>query len=166
MPDKGERLPKPFEGDDPTAYLRSGSRVGSAGAFSTVWKTAVQSAGFDRSSPMLLDVSTNRMLMVSLPAIHARQLGFERRCFIYSSALVVACRRGVAMVRKPGRLPTTVISDSCGLEYGTDRLEIEESLLPTGALPILVSTAAAIVPSEAVERMMFLALSFLVHAFT
>ncbi|SNT19118.1 adenine phosphoribosyltransferase [Noviherbaspirillum humi] len=69
--------------------------------------------------------------------------GIESRGFIFGSALAVACERGFVMVRKPGKLPTKTISESYGLEYGSDRLEIEEGLLPAGASVILVDDVLA-----------------------
>ena len=69
--------------------------------------------------------------------------GIESRGFIFGSALALACRRGFVMVRKPGKLPTKTLSESYGLEYGTDRLEIEDGLLQPGCSVILVDDVLA-----------------------
>jgi adenine phosphoribosyltransferase len=51
-------------------------------------------------------------------------LGIESRGFIVGSAVAYALGTGVAIVRKPGKLPFDKHSASYALEYGTDTLEI------------------------------------------
>jgi adenine phosphoribosyltransferase len=84
-------------------------------------------------------------------------VGIESRGFIVGTALATAQGIGFSPVRKPGKLPGTVIGVDYSLEYGSDRLEIlpdgfeqqprvliVDDLLATGG------TAAAC--SELVER--------------
>jgi adenine phosphoribosyltransferase len=51
-------------------------------------------------------------------------LGIESRGFIVGSALAYALGVGLAVVRKPGKLPAETFTASYELEYGTDALEI------------------------------------------
>jgi adenine phosphoribosyltransferase len=51
-------------------------------------------------------------------------LGIESRGFIVGSALAYALGVGLAVVRKPGKLPAATFSEEYELEYGTDSLEI------------------------------------------
>jgi adenine phosphoribosyltransferase len=51
-------------------------------------------------------------------------LGIESRGFIVGAAVAYALGTGVAIVRKPGKLPFDKHSASYALEYGTDTLEI------------------------------------------
>jgi adenine phosphoribosyltransferase len=51
-------------------------------------------------------------------------LGIESRGFIVGAALAYALGVGIALVRKPGKLPAETFSAEYELEYGNDVLEI------------------------------------------
>jgi adenine phosphoribosyltransferase len=51
-------------------------------------------------------------------------LGIESRGFLIGAALAYALGVGIAIVRKPGKLPAQTFSAQYELEYGSDRLEI------------------------------------------
>jgi adenine phosphoribosyltransferase len=51
-------------------------------------------------------------------------LGIESRGFIIGSAVAYALGVGLAVVRKPGKLPAETFAAAYELEYGTDALEI------------------------------------------
>jgi adenine phosphoribosyltransferase len=51
----------------------------------------------------------------------------DARGFIFGSALSIKTRLPMNVVRKPGKLPGNVWSQSYELEYGTDTLEIQQS---------------------------------------
>ena len=51
-------------------------------------------------------------------------LGIESRGFIIGAAVAYALGTGVALVRKPGKLPSQTYTARYELEYGTDALEI------------------------------------------
>jgi len=53
-------------------------------------------------------------------------LGIESRGFIIGSAVAYALRAGLAVVRKPGRLPHHTFAAEYDLEYGQDTLEIHQ----------------------------------------
>ncbi len=51
-------------------------------------------------------------------------LGIESRGFIVGAAVAYALGVGLALVRKPGKLPSQTFEAEYELEYGSDRLEI------------------------------------------
>lgn len=51
-------------------------------------------------------------------------IGIESRGFILGSAMAIKFNKGFLPVRKKGKLPPPVISESYALEYGTDTLEM------------------------------------------
>jgi adenine phosphoribosyltransferase len=53
-------------------------------------------------------------------------LGIESRGFIFGAAAAYALGAGLAVVRKPGKLPSETYSAEYTLEYGTDSLEIHQ----------------------------------------
>lgn len=58
-------------------------------------------------------------------------LGVESRGFLIGSAVAYALGCGIAVVRKPGKLPAAIFNASYALEYGTDTLEIhQDAFLP------------------------------------
>ncbi|MFN8542928.1 MAG: adenine phosphoribosyltransferase [Candidatus Binatia bacterium] len=56
-------------------------------------------------------------------------LGIESRGFIVGAALAHALATGLAVARKPGKLPHETYAASYELEYGTDTLEIHRDAL-------------------------------------
>lgn len=55
--------------------------------------------------------------------------GIESRGFIFGAALADRLGVGFVPVRKPGKLPSTTVSESYALEYGIDRLEVHTDAL-------------------------------------
>ena len=51
-------------------------------------------------------------------------VGIESRGFILGAAVAYVLGRGLAIVRKPGKLPSQTFAAEYALEYGVDRLEI------------------------------------------
>ena len=56
-------------------------------------------------------------------------VGIESRGFIFGAALAQRLGLGLVTVRKPGKLPSEVLSIEYELEYGVDRLEIHRDAL-------------------------------------
>ena len=53
-------------------------------------------------------------------------VGIESRGFIFAAALAHQYGKGFKMIRKPGKLPGEVNSNTYDLEYGTDTLEMQK----------------------------------------
>ena len=56
-------------------------------------------------------------------------LGIESRGFIIGSAVAYGLGTGIAIVRKPGKLPSQTYAASYQLEYGSDTLEIHDDAI-------------------------------------
>ena len=70
-------------------------------------------------------------------------LGIESRGFIFGSALAHHANKGLALARKPNKLPLASHREVYGLEYGNDSLEIQQSTLPKDAKVLLLDDVLA-----------------------
>jgi adenine phosphoribosyltransferase len=70
-------------------------------------------------------------------------LGIESRGFIFGSALAHHAHKGLALARKPNKLPLASHREAYGLEYGNDSLEIQQSALPKEARVLLLDDVLA-----------------------
>jgi adenine phosphoribosyltransferase len=70
-------------------------------------------------------------------------LGIESRGFIVGAAAAYALGTGLAVVRKPGKLPYRTHKASYDLEYGTDALEIHHDAIGDGHSVLLVDDLLA-----------------------
>ena len=59
-------------------------------------------------------------------------LGIEARGFILGSVIAYRLGTGFIPVRKPGKLPAPVISETYSLEYGEDTIEMHEDAVQEG----------------------------------
>lgn len=69
--------------------------------------------------------------------------GMEARGFIFGASVAAELGIGFLPVRKPGKLPVPTIGIDYALEYGTDRLEVDPSLVPAGQPVLLVDDLIA-----------------------
>ena len=69
--------------------------------------------------------------------------GIEARGFIFASALANKMKTGFVPIRKAGKLPHTVFSQSYGLEYGSDILEIHVDAIPFAGEVLLIDDVLA-----------------------
>jgi len=69
--------------------------------------------------------------------------GIEARGFIFASAVANQLRSGFIPIRKAGKLPHLTISESYGLEYGTDTLEVHLDAVPKGSKVLLIDDVLA-----------------------
>tara|TARA_B100000700_G_C14755239_1_gene719451 strand:+ start:10 stop:528 length:519 start_codon:yes stop_codon:yes gene_type:complete len=69
--------------------------------------------------------------------------GIESRGFITASALAFKNETGFIAIRKPNKLPGKVIGINYQLEYGTDRLEIQENLIRNNSKIIVIDDLLA-----------------------
>jgi adenine phosphoribosyltransferase len=70
-------------------------------------------------------------------------LGIESRGFIFGAAVAYALGAGLAVVRKPGKLPAATLSAAYELEYGTDRLEIHSDAFGSPTRVLIVDDLLA-----------------------
>ena len=70
-------------------------------------------------------------------------VGVEARGFIFAAPVAVRIGAGFVPVRKPGKLPWTVVSESYALEYGTDTLEIHADAVGVGDSVVIVDDVLA-----------------------
>ena len=70
-------------------------------------------------------------------------LGIESRGFIFATALSQASKKGLVLARKPNKLPKKVYSESYGLEYGADSLQIQQDIFPNKARVLLIDDVLA-----------------------
>lgn len=70
-------------------------------------------------------------------------VGMESRGFIFGTPLAYKLNAGFIPVRKPGKLPAAVHAVEYDLEYGTDKLEIHQDALKTGAKVLIVDDLIA-----------------------
>ncbi|HZX71434.1 MAG TPA: adenine phosphoribosyltransferase [Rhodanobacter sp.] len=83
--------------------------------------------------------------------------GIEARGFIFGAALALRLQAGFVPLRKPGKLPPPVRSVDYELEYGRDRLEIQQAVLAPGKRVLLVDDVLAtggtlLAAAELIER--------------
>jgi adenine phosphoribosyltransferase len=69
--------------------------------------------------------------------------GIEARGFIFASAVANQLHSGFIPIRKAGKLPHLTISESYGLEYGVDTLEVHIDAVPKGAKVLLIDDVLA-----------------------
>ena len=69
--------------------------------------------------------------------------GVEARGFLLASAVAYRAGVGVIAVRKAGKLPGDVLTESYSLEYGDAALEIEPGHLPAGSRVLILDDVLA-----------------------
>ncbi len=69
--------------------------------------------------------------------------GIESRGFIFGMPMAYKLNCGFIPIRKPNKLPAKTISESYGLEYGTDTIEIHEDAIEQGANVLVVDDLLA-----------------------
>jgi adenine phosphoribosyltransferase len=70
-------------------------------------------------------------------------VGIESRGFIFGAAVADRIGAGFTPVRKPGKLPSTTVSATYDLEYGTDTLEIHNDGVGKGQRVLIVDDLLA-----------------------
>ena len=70
-------------------------------------------------------------------------IGIESRGFIFGAAVADRIGAGFSPVRKPGKLPSTKVSATYNLEYGTDTLEIHDDAVKNGQKVLIVDDLLA-----------------------
>ncbi len=70
-------------------------------------------------------------------------IGIEARGFVAASALAYRLGAGVALIRKPGKLPAETISCRYDLEYGSNEIHIHKDALQKGERVLLIDDLLA-----------------------
>ena len=99
-------------------------------------------------SPLLADPAVFKEAILQLEGLaklfdYTHILGIESRGFIFASALANQSHKGLALARKPNKLPLASHRESYGLEYGSGSLEIQQSSLPQGTRVLIVDDVLA-----------------------
>ena len=99
-------------------------------------------------TPLLADPAGLELAISSLASFCGaakphKVVGVEARGFIFAAPVAVRIGAGFVPVRKPGKLPWTVVSESYALEYGTDTLEIHADAVGEGDSVVIVDDVLA-----------------------
>ncbi|WP_337008138.1 adenine phosphoribosyltransferase [Pantoea sp. AS142] len=70
-------------------------------------------------------------------------VGTEARGFLFGAPVALGLGVGFVPVRKPGKLPREVYSESYALEYGTDQLELHKDAIQPGDQVLVVDDLLA-----------------------
>ena len=102
---------------------------------------------FKDITPLLADAGAFRAMIEALVAPYRGRvdsvLGIESRGFIIGAAAALALGTGIAIVRKPGKLPYRTHRASYELEYGSDTLEIHHDAVGKGHRVLLIDDLLA-----------------------
>jgi adenine phosphoribosyltransferase len=102
---------------------------------------------FKDITPLLLDASAFRETVETLSAPYLNRvdvvLGIESRGFIIGAAVAYHLGTGLALVRKPGKLPAATFEARYDLEYGTDGLQIHQDAFRSGSRVLIVDDLLA-----------------------
>ncbi|HXJ33663.1 MAG TPA: adenine phosphoribosyltransferase [Candidatus Eisenbacteria bacterium] len=102
---------------------------------------------FKDITPLLADGPAFHSMVDALVAPYRGRvdtvLGIESRGFIIGAAAALSLGTGIAIVRKPGKLPYRTHQASYELEYGTDTLEIHHDAVAGGHRVLLIDDLLA-----------------------
>ncbi len=70
-------------------------------------------------------------------------VGIESRGFIFGAPLAEKLKCGFIPVRKPGKLPSNVITQEYALEYGTDSVQIHTDAIAAGDKVVMIDDLLA-----------------------
>ena len=70
-------------------------------------------------------------------------VGVESRGFLFAAPIAISLGAGLVPVRKPGKLPGTVISQAYALEYGHSVLEVHADAISPGQRVLVVDDVLA-----------------------
>ncbi|MBO0731032.1 MAG: adenine phosphoribosyltransferase [Acidimicrobiaceae bacterium] len=103
---------------------------------------------FKDITPLLADARAFEACIDELAAAFTGErvdkvLGIEARGFIVAAPVAVRLGAGFVPVRKPGKLPWQVRTETYRLEYGTDGLEIHTDALMPGERALIIDDVLA-----------------------
>lgn len=98
-------------------------------------------------SPVFADGAALRSVIDALVAPFLGEFdaiaGMEARGFVLAAGAAYATGVGCVMIRKPGKLPRTVLSQDYNLEYGSASLELHPDELSVGTRVLLLDDVLA-----------------------
>jgi adenine phosphoribosyltransferase len=83
-------------------------------------------------NPKALKETTNALVKLLKGQKINKVVGMESRGFLFGPMLANKLNAGFVPIRKPGKLPSTTLSETYNLEYGTDTLEIHIDAIEKG----------------------------------
>jgi adenine phosphoribosyltransferase len=97
---------------------------------------------------LLGDASGFRQTVEALAAPYQNRkieqvVGIESRGFILAAAVADRLGAGFVPVRKPGKLPSTTLTETYALEYGTDALQMHHDAIRPGQRVLLIDDVLA-----------------------
>lgn len=103
---------------------------------------------FKDITPVLADAALFRRVIDALVARWkderiAKIVGIESRGFLFAAPLAYALGAGLTIVRKPGKLPWSVIREAYALEYGEATLELHIDAVGPGERVLVVDDVLA-----------------------
>jgi adenine phosphoribosyltransferase len=115
---------------------------------------------FKDITPVLADPHLFREVVDALAARWGKErigkvVGIESRGFLFAAPLAYAIGAGLAVVRKPGKLPYQTIREIYSLEYGEDALELHVDAVGPGERVLVMDDLLATGgTAEAVGRLL------------
>ncbi len=88
-------------------------------------------------SPEMLNKTTEALVQLVNGQKIDKVVGMESRGFIFGPLLASRLNAGFVPIRKPGKLPSTTLSETYDLEYGTDNLEIHTDSIQKGDMVLI-----------------------------
>jgi len=95
------------------------------------------------ANPAAFKEAIHQLDMLAEQFDYTHILGIESRGFIFGSALAHHAHKGLALARKPNKLPVASHREFYGLEYGEDALELQQSTLPSGSRVLILDDVLA-----------------------
>ena len=93
--------------------------------------------------PLALRMTVDRFVWMFAQKQVDKVVGMESRGFMFGPIVAYDLNAGFIPVRKPGKLPYKVITESYELEYGEDQLEMHEDAVVEGERVLIVDDLIA-----------------------
>ena len=103
---------------------------------------------FKDITPLLQDAAAWRAVVESMSkSVESMAvdyvIGVESRGFLFAAPIAMQLGLGVALIRKPGKLPFTTVRTEYELEYGTDTIEMHVDAVTPGSRVAIVDDVLA-----------------------
>ncbi len=94
-------------------------------------------------NPQALRMTVDRFVWLFASLHVDKVVGIESRGFMFGPIVAYNLNAGFVPVRKSGRLPSSVVSESYELEYGEDRLEMHDDAIEEGERVLVIDDLIA-----------------------